>query len=73
MAENGKKVLIDVIVNASTAIKEIADLRQKSADLKAEQKELDLTIESNRIRYEELALEIQANNKAVRDRQAAVQ
>lgn len=73
MADETKKVLVDVIVNAADTVKEIANIRKESNELRKEQKALDQSTEEGRIRYEQLALQIQANNKAIRERQAAIQ
>ena len=43
-----KKVLIDVDIKATAALKELAELRIKSDELRKAQKELDTTTEEGR-------------------------
>lgn len=68
MADDKKKILIDVLVQASDSIKKIADLRKNVADLREQQKELDLTTQEGREAYEAYAAEIRATNAEIRKR-----
>ena len=47
-----KKVLIDVDIKATAALKELAELRIKADELRKSQKELDTTTEEGRTQYE---------------------
>lgn len=48
-----KKVLIDVDIKATAALKELAELRIKADELRKAQKELDTTTEEGRTQYDE--------------------
>ena len=47
-----KKVLIDVDIKATAALKELAELRIKADELRKAQKELDTTTEEGGTQYE---------------------
>lgn len=72
MADETKKVLIDVIVETSAALKNIAELRAQSNSLKQQQKELDLTTEEGAVAYEQLAVQIKQVNAAMSQQQKEV-
>jgi hypothetical protein len=72
MADETKKVLVDVIVNVGDAVKDIAELRQRTTELRKEQKELDTSTAEGAQRFEELALQIKQNNTELRNRQNEV-
>ena len=48
-----KKVLIDVDIKATAALKELAELRIKADELRKAQQELDTTTEEGRAQYDE--------------------
>jgi hypothetical protein len=58
MAENTEKILIQVDVQATEAVKSLAGLTKKVEDLKDEQKKLDKTTEEGRIEFERYNSEI---------------
>ena len=68
-----KKVLIDVDIKATTALKELAELRIKADELRKAQKELDTTTEEGRTQYEALGQQIKAINTAANERQKTIQ
>ncbi len=72
MNEQGNKILIDVAVEASAALKELAKLRAESKELKQAQKELDLTTKQGAEEYERLAVELKNNAKAMSDQQRTI-
>lgn len=53
-----KKVLIDVNIKATAALKELAELRIKADELRKAQKELDTTTEEGRTQYDERGQEL---------------
>lgn len=53
-----KKVLIDVDIKATAALKELAELRIKADELRKAQKELDTTTEEGRTQYDERGHEL---------------
>ena len=68
-----KKVLIDVDIKATAALKELAELRIKADELRKAQKELDTTTEEGRTQYEALGQQIKAINTAANERQKTIQ
>ena len=68
-----KKVLIDVDIKATAALKELAELRIKADELKKAQKELDTTTEEGRTQYEALGQQIKAINSVANERQKTIQ
>ena len=68
-----KKVLIDVDIKATAALKELAELRIKADELRKAQKELDTTTEEGRTQYEALGQQIKAINAAANERQKTIQ
>jgi len=68
-----KKVLIDVDIKATAALKELTELRIKADELRKSQKELDTTTEEGRTQYEALGQQIKAINTAANERQKTIQ
>ena len=68
-----KKVLIDVDIKATEALRELAELRIKADELKKAQKELDTTTEEGRTQYEALGQQIKAINSVANERQKTIQ
>ena len=68
-----KKVLIDVDIKATEALKELAELRIKADELRKAQKELDTTTEEGRTQYEALGQQIKAINSVANERQKTIQ
>ena len=68
-----KKVLIDVDIKATAALKELAELRIKADGLRKAQKELDTTTEEGRTQYEALGQQIKAINAAANELQKTIQ
>lgn len=68
-----KKVLIDVDIKATAALKELAELRIKADELKKAQKELDISTEEGRTQYEALGQQIKAINAVANERQKTIQ
>jgi len=68
-----KKVLIDVDIKATAALKELAELRIKADELRKAQKELDTTTEEGRTQYEALGQQIKAINAAANELQKTIQ
>ena len=68
-----KKVLIDVDIKATAALKELAELRIKADELRKAQKELDTTTEEGRTQYEALGQQIKAINSVANERQKTIQ
>ncbi len=54
MDNSEKKVLVDIDIKATQALKELAELRIKADELKKAQKELDRTTDEGRQQYEAL-------------------
>lgn len=73
MADEEKKILIDVEIANQEAIKRIADLKKQISDLKAKQKELDLSTEEGRQQYEIYNQQIAALNAESRKYQKEIQ
>jgi hypothetical protein len=68
-----KKVLLDVEIKATEALKELAQLKIKSDELKVAQKQLDTTTEEGRLKYEALGQQIKALNVTANERQKTIQ
>ena len=68
-----KKVLIDVDIKATEALRELAELRIKADELKKAQKELDVSTEEGRTQYEALGQQIKAINAVANERQKTIQ
>lgn len=68
-----KKVLINVDIKATEALKELAELRIKADELRKAQKELDTTTEEGRTQYEALGQQIKAINAVANERQKTIQ
>ena len=68
-----KKVLLDVEIKATEALKEMAQLKIKSDELKVAQKQLDTTTEEGRLKYEALGQQIKALNVTANERQKTIQ
>lgn len=68
-----KKVLIDVDIKATEALRELAELRIKADELRKAQKELDTTTEEGRTQYEALGQQIKAINSVANERQKTIQ
>lgn len=73
MADEEKKILIDVNIANQEAIKRIADLKKQIADLKSQQKQLDLTTEEGRQQYEVYNQQIAALSTESRKYQKEIQ
>ena len=71
--ETEKTVLLNVGIQAKEALKELAELRIKSDELKSAQKQLDKTTTDGRVQYEALGQQIKAVNSAANDRQKTIQ
>ncbi|MDD3405022.1 MAG: hypothetical protein PHH23_01975 [Paludibacteraceae bacterium] len=69
MADETKKVLLDVEIKATEALKELAQLKIKSDELKKAQNQLDTTTEEGRLKYEALGQQIKALNATANERQ----
>ena len=68
-----QKILLEVEVKATEALKELAELRQKAADLKKAQKELDTSTAEGRVQYEQLGVQIKSLNSQSREREKVIQ
>lgn len=68
-----EKILLDVEIKATEALKELAELKDKAAQLRAEQKELDTTTAAGRERYLALGEQIKAVNKEANERSKIIQ
>ncbi len=73
MDNSEKKVLVDVDIKATQALKELAELRIKADELKKAQKELDRTTDEGRQQYEALGQQIKALNTVANERQKTIQ
>ena len=72
--ETEKTVLLNVGIQAKEALKGSSpELRIKSDELKAAQKQLDKTTTDGRQQYEALGQQIKAVNSAANDRQKTIQ
>ena len=58
-----KKILLDVEIKATEALKELASLKNRIANLKQAQKELGQVTEENRAEYEAYGQQIKALEK----------
>ena len=68
-----EKILLEVEVKATEALKELGELRQKAADLKKAQKELDTSTAEGRAQYEQLGVQIKSLNSQSREREKVIQ
>ena len=68
-----EKILLEVEVKATEALKELGELRQKAADLKKAQKELDTSTTEGRMEYEKLGVQIKILNSQSREREKIIQ
>lgn len=68
-----KKILIDVDIKATEALKELADLKLKAQELREEQKKLDTSTQEGMQRYQALGQQIKAINKASQEREKTIQ
>lgn len=68
-----EKVLIDVEIKATEALKELAELKIKAEQLRAEQKNLDTSTKQGREAYEALGEQIKAVNKEANERSKVIQ
>ena len=68
-----QKILLEVEVKATEALKELGELRQKAADLKKAQKELDTSTAEGRAQYEQLGVQIKNLNSQSREREKVIQ
>lgn len=73
MADETKKVLIDVDIKATQALKELTELRKLSADLRKKQAELDTTTAHGKEMYAELGEQIKSVNAAASERSKIIQ
>ena len=62
MSDETKKVLLNVEINNTEAVKRLADTKVQVAGLRAEQKNLDMSTESGRQQFEILGQQIKALN-----------
>src|SRR5574344_537276 len=68
-----QKILLEVEVKATEALKELGELKQKVADLKKAQKELDTSTSEGRVEYERLGVQIKNLNSQAREREKNIQ
>jgi len=72
MAENDVNILMSVDLDATETLKSMAALRKETAELRAQQKELDRTTAEGRAEYERLNVQIKANTKTLQQHEKEV-
>lgn len=71
--EQTSKVLLDVEIKATEALKELAELKIKTDELRAEQKKLDTSTDEGKQKYAAYGEQIKALNAAAKERSKTIQ